>query len=178
MMYIPDSLASLSHFGYKLQSSYTSGFVLTASSSSMSQFCLGLTVIQLRLSVLVQDKVNVVHGSWFLSLEDQKGSLAGVISNPPYIPSANIAALQAEVGKHEPRTALDGGQDGMKDLRQICHGSALALRAGGFLALEVFFSLDIPSSVQWDVPQYIHSAAMLNLKLVQVISEQKDSLCI
>jgi hypothetical protein len=28
------------------------------------------------------------------------------------------------------------------------------------------------------VPQYIHSAAMLNLKLVQVISEQKDSLCI
>ncbi|CAK9237138.1 unnamed protein product [Sphagnum troendelagicum] len=82
------------------------------------------------------DKVNVVHGSWFLSLEDQKGSLAGVISNPPYIPSANIAALQAEVGKHEPRTALDGGQDGMKDLRQICHGSARALRAGGFLALE------------------------------------------
>lgn len=82
------------------------------------------------------DRVKVVHGSWFAPLENYNGSLAGVLSNPPYIPSENIAGLQAEVGKHEPQSALDGGEDGMNDLRTICHGSSRALRSGGFLALE------------------------------------------
>lgn len=84
-----------------------------------------------------QDRVTVVHGSWFSPLENQRGKLAGVMSNPPYIPSANIAKLQAEVGKHEPQSALDGGEDGLNDLRQICQGSSDSLRAGGFLVLEV-----------------------------------------
>lgn len=81
--------------------------------------------------------MTVVHGSWFTPLESQKGTLAGVLSNPPYIPSANLARLQAEVGQHEPQSALDGGDDGMYDLRVICEGSSHALRGGGFLALEV-----------------------------------------
>jgi release factor glutamine methyltransferase len=84
----------------------------------------------------VADRVTVVHGSWFTPLESQKGTLAGVLSNPPYIPSANLAGLQAEVGQHEPQSALDGGDDGMYDLRVICEGSSHALRGGGFLALE------------------------------------------
>jgi len=84
--------------------------------------------------------VKVVIGSWFTPLENYNGSLAGVLSNPPYIPSENIPGLQAEVGKHEPQAALDGGEDGMNDLRSICHGSSRALRSGGFLALEVCFS--------------------------------------
>lgn len=65
-----------------------------------------------------------------------------MLSNPPYIPSENIAGLQAEVGKHEPQSALDGGEDGMNDLRTICQGSSRALRSGGFLALEVCFFLN------------------------------------
>lgn len=81
--------------------------------------------------------MNVVFGSWFTPLENLNGSLAGILSNPPYIPSENIAGLQAEVGKHEPQSALDGGEDGMSDLRKICQGSSFALRAGGFLVLEV-----------------------------------------
>lgn len=84
----------------------------------------------------LKDRVNVVFGSWFTPLENLNGSLAGILSNPPYIPSENIAGLQAEVGKHEPQSALDGGEDGMSDLRKICQGSSFALRAGGFLVLE------------------------------------------
>eukprot|EP00959_Pyramimonas_sp_CCMP1952_P357208 7479759-Pyramimonas_sp.AAC.1 len=37
------------------------------------------------------------------------GQLAGVVSNPPYIPAATIRGLQAEVKVHEPQMALDGG---------------------------------------------------------------------
>ncbi|KAG0570485.1 hypothetical protein KC19_6G166100 [Ceratodon purpureus] len=84
----------------------------------------------------LMDRVKVVSGSWFTPLENHNGSLAGVLSNPPYIPSENITGLQAEVGKHEPQSALDGGEDGMNDLRIICQGSSRALRSGGFLALE------------------------------------------
>ncbi|CAM6104591.1 unnamed protein product [Calypogeia fissa] len=84
----------------------------------------------------LQNKVKVLQGFWFSPLQDKLGQLAGVISNPPYIPSDRLTGLQAEVGKHEPRIALDGGPDGMNDLREICRGSATALRQGGFLALE------------------------------------------
>ncbi|WP_202128851.1 peptide chain release factor N(5)-glutamine methyltransferase [Paenibacillus dendrobii] len=40
-----------------------------------------------------------------------------IVSNPPYIPAADIAGLQREVRDHEPRTALDGGTDGLGPYR-------------------------------------------------------------
>ena len=67
-----------------------------------------------------------------------EGKLAGIISNPPYIPSGNISGLQAEVGKHEPIIALDGGVDSMDDLLHLCKGVASMLKPGGFFAFEVF----------------------------------------
>lgn len=42
-----------------------------------------------------------------------------IISNPPYIPSGQIAGLQPEVSQHEPLTALDGGPDGLDFYRRI-----------------------------------------------------------
>ncbi|CAN6454862.1 unnamed protein product [Victoria cruziana] len=84
----------------------------------------------------LQDIVDVRHGSWFEPLEDVQGKLDGIVSNPPYIPSEQISGLQAEVGRHEPSCALDGGQNGMDDLLCICRGSATALRPGGFFAFE------------------------------------------
>jgi release factor glutamine methyltransferase len=50
-----------------------------------------------------------------------------IVANPPYIPSAEIATLQPEVRDFDPRTALDGGADGLEFYR------ALARQAGGFL---------------------------------------------
>ena len=49
------------------------------------------------------------QGSWFKPLKDVEGKLAGTVSNQLYILSDNISGLHAEVGRHKPRLALDGG---------------------------------------------------------------------
>lgn len=77
------------------------------------------------------------QGSWFEPLKDLEGKVAGIISNPPYIPSENISGLQAEVRRHEPRIALDGGVHGMDDLLHLCKGAASVLKSVGFFAFEV-----------------------------------------
>ncbi|MED6209651.1 hypothetical protein PIB30_056837 [Stylosanthes scabra] len=84
----------------------------------------------------LQEKIEIKQGSWFEPLKDMEGRLAGLISNPPYIPSKDISGLQAEVGRHEPRVALDGGIDGMDSLFHLCDGAALFLKPGGFFAFE------------------------------------------
>jgi release factor glutamine methyltransferase len=58
-----------------------------------------------------------------------------VISNPPYIASAEIPALAPEVHQYDPRRALDGGPDGLDFYRRISHGLDAVLR--GWVVLEV-----------------------------------------
>ncbi|KAK1440144.1 hypothetical protein QVD17_05969 [Tagetes erecta] len=84
----------------------------------------------------LQDKVSVMQGSWFDPLSGFEGRVAGLVSNPPYIPSGHINGLQAEVGRHEPILALDGGEDGMSDLLHLCNGAEFMLKSGGFFAFE------------------------------------------
>ncbi len=60
-----------------------------------------------------------------------------VLSNPPYIPTADIEALQPEVRDHEPRVALDGGPDGLACYRRLLADARRVLRPGGVLAVEV-----------------------------------------
>ncbi|XP_047048644.1 release factor glutamine methyltransferase-like [Lolium rigidum] len=84
----------------------------------------------------VQDKVEIRHGSWFEPLEEVKGKLMGVISNPPYIPTGDLPGLQPEVGWHEPKLALDGGKDGLDHLLHLCDGLSSALKPGGFFVFE------------------------------------------
>lgn len=68
----------------------------------------------------VQEAVQAVQGSWFEPLQHLKGQLGGVLSNPPYIPRSQIeAGLQAEVGQHEPMSALDGGPGAGMDSLQV-----------------------------------------------------------
>ena len=71
-------------------------------------------------------------------MKDLEGKLAGIVSNQPYISSDNIPGLQVEVGRHEPRVALDGGINGINDLLHLCNGAALMLRPGGFFIFEVW----------------------------------------
>uniref|UniRef100_K3Z9C5 Methyltransferase domain-containing protein n=2 Tax=Setaria TaxID=4554 RepID=K3Z9C5_SETIT len=84
----------------------------------------------------MQDKVEIRHGSWFEPLEDVKGKLMGVISNPPYIPTDDLPRLQPEVGWHEPKLALDGGKDGLEHLLHLCEGLSSVLKPGGFFVFE------------------------------------------
>ncbi len=59
-----------------------------------------------------------------------------IVSNPPYVPSAELAALQREV-QREPRLALDGGRDGLDLLRRVVAGAPARLKPGGLLVLEM-----------------------------------------
>lgn len=59
-----------------------------------------------------------------------------ILSNPPYIPSAEIETLAPEV-RHEPKMALDGGADGLDFYRILAKDAAAHLKEGGLLAVEV-----------------------------------------
>ena len=60
-----------------------------------------------------------------------------IVSNPPYISSAEVDRLPRHIRCHEPRLALDGGADGLAAVRSIVEGASWALRPGGWLFLEV-----------------------------------------
>ena len=64
------------------------------------------------------------------------GAFDLIASNPPYIPSADIAGLDIEVRAHDPRAALDGGADGLDAYRSLISQSAGLLASGGFLVVE------------------------------------------
>ena len=64
-------------------------------------------------------------------------SFAAILSNPPYIPEADIAKLAPEVRLKEPHTALSGGQDGLDFYRRLAEEAPAMLVPGGFTAFEV-----------------------------------------
>lgn len=59
-----------------------------------------------------------------------------IVSNPPYICAADIAGLAVEVREHDPRTALDGGPDGLDAYRALIPQAAGLLAPGGILIVE------------------------------------------
>lgn len=60
-----------------------------------------------------------------------------LVSNPPYIPVADIPALAPEVKDYDPLSALDGGTDGLDHYRQIASLAPALLKTGGWVVLEV-----------------------------------------
>ncbi len=66
------------------------------------------------------------------------GAYDAILSNPPYIPAADIAGLMREV-QNEPRLALDGGADGLTFYRAILAHWVPKLQAGGLCAVEIGF---------------------------------------
>jgi len=66
-----------------------------------------------------------------------RGKFDVIVTNPPYIPTAEIETLQREVKDYEPRLALDGGEDGMDIYRRIATQAMEYLNKGGVLIMEV-----------------------------------------
>lgn len=83
-------------------------------------------------------RLKLIRASWFD--EDLAAKIEPpfdiIVSNPPYIPSAEIAELDAEVKDHDPLSALDGGEDGMLHYRKIAEAAYNFLRPGGLILLE------------------------------------------
>lgn len=83
----------------------------------------------------VGQRVHLRHGDLLEPLDGP--DFDAVVSNPPYVPSAEIPNLQPEVALHEPHGALDGGPDGLDYYRRIVPGARLYLRQGGWLLVEI-----------------------------------------
>ncbi|RMD88083.1 MAG: peptide chain release factor N(5)-glutamine methyltransferase [Alphaproteobacteria bacterium] len=76
-------------------------------------------------------------GDWFAALPPGTAPFDIVVSNPPYIPSAEIVGLMPEVADHEPRLALDGGTDGLAAYRRILADVAAYLAPGAWFFCEI-----------------------------------------
>jgi len=61
----------------------------------------------------------------------------GVVSNPPYVSTRELARLPREVKDFEPLSALAAGEDGLEVYRALAPSARRVLRPGGFLALEL-----------------------------------------
>lgn len=81
-------------------------------------------------------RIHVYQGSWWQPIEFLRGQVQGMISNPPYIPTNLIPQLQPEVTNHEPHLALDGGEDGLDDLRYLISTAPYYLKSGGVWLVE------------------------------------------
>ncbi|MCU0881898.1 MAG: peptide chain release factor N(5)-glutamine methyltransferase [Hyphomonadaceae bacterium] len=62
------------------------------------------------------DRLTLVEGHW---TDGVTGPFDVIVSNPPYIPSADIAGLDVDVRDHDPHLALDGGADGLDPYRHL-----------------------------------------------------------
>lgn len=80
----------------------------------------------------VADRIRWVRGRW---VESIRGTFDAIISNPPYIPSAQVDRLPLDV-RQEPRLSVDGGADGMRDLTHLMSEAPRLLQRGGLLACE------------------------------------------
>ncbi len=81
-------------------------------------------------------RATFLEGSWFTPLEAEQ-RFDVIVSNPPYIPSADMAGLMPDVRLYEPGSALDGGDDGLGPYRLIAAAAPVFLDTGGLLAVEV-----------------------------------------
>lgn len=81
-----------------------------------------------------QVEVSLVQSDLFRKVE---GTFDIIVSNPPYIPTAEVEKLMPEVRDHEPHMALDGDADGLLFYRRIIDESSQYLRSGGWLCFEI-----------------------------------------
>lgn len=81
----------------------------------------------------VQERVQLLQSDLWA---DVFGSFDLIVSNPPYIPTSVLPLLEEEV-QHEPKLALDGGEDGFSVIRPLCAAADGYLNPGGWLAVEV-----------------------------------------
>ena len=83
----------------------------------------------------VSKQVNFVRSDMFAEIA--KESYDFIVSNPPYIETERLNDLMVDVRDFEPRSALDGGLDGLRFYRKIIPGALDYLKEGGSLVLEI-----------------------------------------
>jgi release factor glutamine methyltransferase len=105
----------------------------TITASDISASALGLAAANAR-ALGVADRVRFVESDL---LEGVEGSFDAIAANLPYVAAGEIAELEPEVARFEPRLALDGGADGLDLVRRLTGQAPRQLKPGGMLALEI-----------------------------------------
>jgi release factor glutamine methyltransferase len=85
----------------------------------------------------VEKNITFLNGHLFEPVLDKAGFFDLVVSNPPYIPTADFMELAPEIRDFEPRDALNGGEDGLGIISHIVSEAPIYLRSGGWLLFEV-----------------------------------------
>jgi release factor glutamine methyltransferase len=82
----------------------------------------------------VSGRMQFHQGSWF---DGVTGQFELIVSNPPYIPHAEIATLETDVKNYDPHLALDGGGDGLFAYRALASGASDFLARDGLIVVEI-----------------------------------------
>jgi release factor glutamine methyltransferase len=115
----------------------------------------------------VAERLKVLQGNLYAPLPlDARFDV--VASNPPYIATAEIPTLSAEV-RREPHMALDGGPDGLVLIRKVIEGARRVLKPGGLLAMEI-------GETQGDAVRALLQAAGFDDARVEKDLERRDRL--
>jgi protein-(glutamine-N5) methyltransferase, release factor-specific len=82
----------------------------------------------------VQARAELKRGNW---MENLDGGWDVIVSNPPYIPTGDIAGLDPDVRDYEPLGALDGGPDGLDAVRALAAGFRRLLKGTAFVEIGI-----------------------------------------
>lgn len=106
------------------------------------------------------ERISVIEGDLADGVDSAlMGSFDILVSNPPYIPTAEVDTLDIEVRDFEPRLALDGGADGLDVFRRLLTLGTTALTPQGFLAVELHentLCLARSEALEWYIEAHVH----------------------
>jgi release factor glutamine methyltransferase len=94
----------------------------------------------------VLDRVRFLQSDLLTSVVDERFEM--VVSNPPYVPTADRDSLSVEVREHEPALALFAGEDGLDIYRRLIPAAFAVLEAGGFLLMEIGYGQSVAVGAQ------------------------------
>ena len=97
----------------------------------------------IRMAKINSKNLNLINRSNFKVSDLSKfniGKYDLIVSNPPYIPSKDIKNLSKDIINYEPKTAIDGGVDGLDLIKKVIYKSNHLLKKHGLLAIEIGFN--------------------------------------
>ena len=97
----------------------------------------------------LQDRVRLIESDLFAKLGGRRYDL--IVSNPPYVDAASVAALPQEY-LHEPKLALGSGQDGLDTTRAILEHATEHLTENGILVVEIGHNREALEAAYPDLP--------------------------
>ncbi|MFA7382376.1 MAG: peptide chain release factor N(5)-glutamine methyltransferase [Desulfurivibrionaceae bacterium] len=84
----------------------------------------------------VQSRIFLINGDWLAAVKQER-RFALIVSNPPYIDATTLATLQPEVRDFEPYCALNGGVDGLCEIRALAEQVRRVMLSGGLFFMEI-----------------------------------------